>query len=195
MTDSSDVIIASATGDFVNGADVLEYITGVGTYVSNNNAALDTTGTLILAAVLGANQSFEGHLNFQIVSGDVSDEDTIQLRVVYEDGTALEGYTDTPTITYTSGGGPTNYPRSLGGSLAWGGGTLARKGTLKRKPVGILKCGMWNAECRMQGWENDILRTQKEVMENPVPDPHRAVANMESLAQANKSGQRWEIRP
>jgi len=113
VTDTSSVAKASATGDFANGADVQEYITGAGTYVTNNNAALDTTGTLTLAAVLGASQSFESHLNFQIVSGDVADEDTVYLRLVYEDGTAFDSYgtadTNIPAITVNeAGGGATN---------------------------------------------------------------------------------------
>ncbi len=34
--------------------------------------------------------------------------------------------------------GGTNYPRSVEGSLVWGGGTTVRKGTLKRNQVGAI---------------------------------------------------------
>jgi hypothetical protein len=102
VTGSSSVIKATLTDDFANGADVPEYLGGSGTFVSDNNAALESTGALDLeAAALAASSSFEGHLNFQIVSSDVSHNDTIQLRVVYGDSTVLEAYTDTPTITVT----------------------------------------------------------------------------------------------
>jgi hypothetical protein len=107
VTSSSDVIITTLTSDFANGDDVPEYIGGSGTYTSDNNAALESTGALTLAANLAADYSFEGHLNFQIVSGDVDVDDTIQLRVVYGDGTVLDYYTDTPTITVAVNGAPT----------------------------------------------------------------------------------------
>jgi hypothetical protein len=112
ITSSSSVVKASATADFANGDDVTEYIMGSGTYVTNNNAALDTGGQLVLAAVLGADSSFESHLNFQVVSGDVVDGDEIYLRIVYEDGTALDSYgasdTNIPKITANEAGGEVN---------------------------------------------------------------------------------------
>jgi hypothetical protein len=109
VSSSSSVLKAYATSDFANGDDVPEYITGSGTYVTNNNAALDTAGSLTLAAVLGAGYSFESHLNFRIVSGDVVDGDIIYLRIVEEDGTALDSYgtsdTNIPAITVNETGG------------------------------------------------------------------------------------------
>jgi len=110
VTSSSTVVKASATADFANGADVPEYIKGTGTYVSDNNAALDTTGALTLTAALPASSSFEGHLNFQIVSGDVVNGDAIQLKVVYGTGSDLEAYTDTPTITVSEASAYTDCP-------------------------------------------------------------------------------------
>lgn len=107
ITSASSVVKASATADFANGADVPQYIGGSGTYITDNNAALDTTGALVLTAVLGATSSFESHLNFRVVSGDVVNADTIQLRAVYDDGTVLEAYTDTPTITVSEAGSTT----------------------------------------------------------------------------------------
>lgn len=107
ITDSSSVVKASATADFANGDDVAQYIGGSGTYISDNHAALDTTGTLTLAAVMGASSAFESHLNFQIVSGDVVNGDIIYLRIVEEDGTALDSYgtadTNIPAITVSEG--------------------------------------------------------------------------------------------
>lgn len=101
ISGSSDVVVANLTSDFANGADVPEFIRGSGYYLSNNNAGLESTGTLTLGTSLPSGFSFEGHINFQIVSSDVDVGDTIQLRVVYGTGTELESYTDTPTITVT----------------------------------------------------------------------------------------------
>jgi hypothetical protein len=120
ISSSSSVVKASATADFANGADVAEYITGSGTYVTNNNAALDTTGSLTLAAVLGASNSFESHLNFQIVSADVADEDVIYLRIVYEAGTAFDSYgtadTNIPAITVNKAGTTHSAAGTAGGT-------------------------------------------------------------------------------
>jgi hypothetical protein len=122
ITGASSVVQALATGDFADGDDVTEYLgwstnpNGSGTWISNNNAALETDGTLVLAAALGAGQAFETHLNFQIIGSDVADEDTIQLRIVYEDGTALNTYSNTPTITVNkaAAGGFIPFPRPRG---------------------------------------------------------------------------------
>lgn len=122
ITSSSDVIQVSATADFANGADVPEYIGGTGSYVTNNNAALDTTGQLVLAAVLGVGESFESHLNFQIIGADVEDNDIIYLRIVYEDGTAFDSYgtadTNIPAITVNKAGGTAYTLDCDGGSYA-----------------------------------------------------------------------------
>lgn len=103
ISSSSDVIIADTTADFANGDDVGEYITGTGTYASDNNAGLDTTGAFTLAAPISATGSFESHLNFQVVDADTADADTIELRIVTGAGAALDIYTATPEITV---GGP-----------------------------------------------------------------------------------------
>lgn len=106
VTSSSNVVRATLTTDFANGDDALRYIGGTGVFVDDNNAALESSGTVTLgASTLGINRAFEGHLNFQIVSGDVANNDTIQLRVVYGDGSPLEGYLEAPTITVSTGGG------------------------------------------------------------------------------------------
>lgn len=127
ITSSSSVVKAAATADFLNGADVQEYIGGSGTYVTNNNAGLDTTGTLVLAAVLGLEGAFESHLNFQIVSGDVADNDIIYLRIVYEDGTAFDSYgtadTNIPAITVNKAG-----EEHSGSAAITGGGSLVAVG-------------------------------------------------------------------
>jgi hypothetical protein len=80
-------------------------------------------------------------------------------------------------ITYTA---PTNYPRAVAGAVGWVGGTVKRLASAKRKITGAIY---------------DSLRTQKDILENLIPDPHRAVKNMESLSQAFKGGQGWELCP
>jgi hypothetical protein len=104
----SDVIIASATEDFADGDDVEEYIGGDGDYVDGNNAAVDEGGSFTMDAALGGGESFESHLNFQIVSGDVVNGDKIYLRIVGSDDTEFDSYgdddTNIPEITVSEGG-------------------------------------------------------------------------------------------
>jgi hypothetical protein len=83
-----------------------------------------------------------------------------------------------PTGEY--GVDPTNYPRAVAGAVGWVGGTVKRLASAKRKITGAIY---------------DSLRTQKDILENLIPDPHRAVKNMESLSQAFKGGQGWELCP
>lgn len=105
ITGSSSVIRTVTTADFADGADVPEFLGGSGTYITNNNAALETDGELVLAAVLGATEAFELHVQLEIQSSDVADDDEIELRVVEQDGTTLDAYTTTALITVTNAGG------------------------------------------------------------------------------------------
>lgn len=73
-----------------------------------------------------------------------------------------------------------NYQRAVAGAVGWVGGTVKRLASAKRKITGAIY---------------DSLRTQRDVLENLIPDPHRAVKNMESLSQAFKGGQGWELCP
>ena len=109
ITDASSVIIATLTGDFANGDDVPEYITGSGTYDTDNNAALESAGDFTLGAALAASHSTECHLNFQIPNADVVNGDKVYIRAIYNAGGVLEAYTDTPEITVSEGGAYTGW--------------------------------------------------------------------------------------
>lgn len=98
VTGSSSVIRTVATADYADGDDALEYLLGSGTFVANNNAAIETDGEFVLAATLGSASAVEIHATLSIQDADVSDEDVIELRIVQQDGTAFDAYTVTPTI-------------------------------------------------------------------------------------------------
>ena len=112
ITDSSAIVYAVTTSYFSHGDDVPEYLTGSGTYATNNNAGLTSSGAWSLAANLASDGAYESHLNFNISTGTVSTSDTIHLRIALGDGTALDTYSFTPTVTVstTGGGGPTTPP-------------------------------------------------------------------------------------
>lgn len=107
VTGSSSIIRTVTTADFADGADVPEFLGGSGTYVTNNNAALETDGELVLAAVLGASEAFELHAQLEIQASGIADDDEIELRIVEQAGTTLNTYTVTPLITVTNAGGGT----------------------------------------------------------------------------------------
>lgn len=101
VTTTSSVCRAVATSWYADGDDVPELLTGSGTYLGNNDAA-DETGAITLPAPLAAASAFECELAFQLVSGDVVPNDTVELRLVLHDGTVLDSYAVMPTITVVS---------------------------------------------------------------------------------------------
>ena len=108
ITDSSAIVYAVTTSYFSHGDDVPEYLTGSGTYATNNNAGLTSSGAWSLAANLASDGAYESHLNFNISTGTVSTSDTIHLRIALGDGTALDTYSFTPTVTVSTTGGGGN---------------------------------------------------------------------------------------
>ena len=115
ITNSSDVVRATLTSDFANGDSAGEYMEDSGLFVVTNNAALESTGAFTFGGTMALGNVFETHLNFQIISDDVVDGDTINLRLVRGNGSALEDYTQ-PTITVSKAG-------SSIGSVCWGHNT------------------------------------------------------------------------
>jgi len=107
VTGSSSVVKATATANVVDAADTTQQL-GSGTFVSTNAGFDEANG-----AVGGASLDFSGsdevevEFSLQIVSGDVSNGDTLQLRVK-----GLDIYTNTPTIAVT-GAGTFSYKKSI----------------------------------------------------------------------------------
>ncbi len=108
ITASSSVVQTAASAHFADGDDLTEQLLGSDTFVANNNAAEESTGTFTMGANLATNEVIETEACLTIISGDVVDADTIDLRIVESDGTALGTYTQTPTITVNEVGGHTS---------------------------------------------------------------------------------------
>ena len=89
---------------FANDDDVPEVIGGTGAYLADNDAATED-GTTTLAAALPASGAVELVLAFQIDSAEVTDDDTIDFRIVEADDTPLDTYTQTFTATVTGAAG------------------------------------------------------------------------------------------
>ena len=96
VTTTSTHLKAVAAASFADGDDVPQLLgTDVG-YVVDNNAASED-GTITLPAALTGSVEFV--LAFQVIGAAVADEDAIQLRLELGDGTDLDTYTQTPSIT------------------------------------------------------------------------------------------------
>jgi hypothetical protein len=97
MTTSS-VVKAIASSHFADGDDTIELIGGAGTFKTNNDSA-DETGAFTLPTALTAGESIEPELAFQIVGADVANGDSISFRIVLSDGSTLDTYSVTPSVT------------------------------------------------------------------------------------------------
>ncbi len=91
-TSSSNVRIVNAD-TFDDGLHVQEVIGGSGMYI-DANAAADENGVITLPAQIGVGEAFEGVLAVEIVDADVSDLQTGLIRVVKDDSSVLETYSN-----------------------------------------------------------------------------------------------------
>lgn len=95
VTNTSSVMRFALTPNFAD-QDVTTQQLGAGSFVAGRMLE-DATNTNTIA--LAGNDETEIEGCFQLRLNDVADEDTIQVRLVRDDGTALTVYSATPTIT------------------------------------------------------------------------------------------------
>lgn len=129
ITTSSSVIKAVTSTHFTNGDDCTQQVGSGGTFLGNNDGMTEdgTSGGANLDFTSGAESETE--LCFQIVSGDVADNNTIQIRLTRDSGTVLESYTNTPSISVNE---PGNSPITGTATLTFSEtGVLKGAGSLK----------------------------------------------------------------
>ncbi|NIQ91673.1 MAG: DUF2341 domain-containing protein, partial [Deltaproteobacteria bacterium] len=105
VTGSSSVVKATATANVTDGANTTQQL-GSGTYVPTN-AGFDEANGQVGSMDFAGSDEVEVEFSLQIVGTDVSNSDTIQLRV-----NGLDTYTNTPTVTVT-GAGTFSYKKSI----------------------------------------------------------------------------------
>lgn len=98
VTGSSNVIQSVATGNIADGADTTQRITGF-TYENTNGGFDEVDGLAGDGVVDPSNSGFESLFSFQIIDGDVSDDDEIEIRVVIGGGTPFDSYPGSAHIT------------------------------------------------------------------------------------------------
>ena len=106
ITTTSSVVIAVASADTswtINDGDATtDQIGGTGTFVAGE---MIEDGDANGATSIGALEHTEHELVFQIVSTDVVNNDTIDIRIVNDMGQTLDAYPHMPTITVVEAGG------------------------------------------------------------------------------------------
>ena len=103
---TSNAVRSSASPNVADAANLTDQLTaGTGTF--EGDACFDEVNGLCGSAAtdVAASGHVEAEFCVQIRSADVSDTDTIQLRLT-DGGTPFAGYTATPTITVSEAGGP-----------------------------------------------------------------------------------------
>lgn len=80
LTASSTPIRTRSTSYYADGDDVTQLLT-TGSYLSNNNAAEESTGAFTLSAGLAGSQRFESEVSFEVLGASVSHDDLIELCI------------------------------------------------------------------------------------------------------------------
>ncbi|MDJ0950954.1 MAG: hypothetical protein QNJ94_18740 [Alphaproteobacteria bacterium] len=104
ITASSSNIRTKSTTHFADGDDCDESLLGAGTLITNNNGAEESTGVMTMGANFSGSSEIECELSFELVSADLANNDTIDIRLEENDGTDFDTYTETPRITITKSG-------------------------------------------------------------------------------------------
>jgi len=98
ITTTSTVCKAVDSPNLVDATDTTQQL-GAGTFIATN-AGITEDGLNAGVADFAGNDETEFEAPLQIISGDVTDADTLEIRLVDEDGTTvLDAYTNTPSIT------------------------------------------------------------------------------------------------
>jgi len=108
ITTTSSVVKAVASGTFTDEEDCTQQI-GSGNFETSNEGMTEDGISGGGALDISANYETETELSFQIVSGDVADTDTIEIRLTRDGGNLLDLYTRTPTLMVSE---PTTSPIS-----------------------------------------------------------------------------------
>lgn len=102
---TSSVVQSSASPNVANGATITEQLDQSKTFTArfSPNGGFDEVDGLIANQSLTTTEEMECEYCVQIQSGDVTDGQTIELRISRA-GTALDTYTNTPTVTVSEAG-------------------------------------------------------------------------------------------
>jgi len=98
ITASSSNVKTFNSTHFADGDDVPQFLSS-GTYVSNNNAAEESTGAFTLGAAIDVDEDVESEIAIELIAADLANNDTLDFRIVEGDGTVFTTYTEVARIT------------------------------------------------------------------------------------------------
>ena len=117
VTGASSVVRASASPNVTDNIVTTQQL-GAGVFDTTSASRFDEgdglAGVPSGSEVFNDGDESEPEFCFQILSGDVTNGQTLQLRIVHTQpgsNTVLDSYTNTPTITVVEGGAPANLRR------------------------------------------------------------------------------------
>lgn len=134
---TSSVVQSALSANFADDDNTTQQI-GAGTFISPNSGMDENNG---LAGEnndidFDGNDEVEVEYCCQVLSGDVADTDTVQLRVVRADLTVLESYTNTPSITVSEDSSITG-----SGTLGSGASDISGSGAQTHTGSGTISAG------------------------------------------------------
>jgi hypothetical protein len=104
ITAASSNVQTNASSHFADGDDCLEKLLGgADEFVSDNDAAEETSGTFTMPVTFHIGNVIESELSFTLVSADLANGDDLDFRIVEGDATVFTTYTQTPSIAVTKG--------------------------------------------------------------------------------------------
>lgn len=107
ITAASSNVKTNDSTFFVDGDDcATKLLGGAETFISDNDAAEDISGTFTMPVNFTVGDVIESELSFTLVSSDLANGDDIDFRVVESDGTAFTIYTQIGSIAVTKVAGP-----------------------------------------------------------------------------------------
>jgi len=98
VTASSTIVKMLASSWLTEGNDCTQVL-GSGTHELDNNGQEDNDGTFTTGTGWLADEDIECEFCCQILSGDVSGGNTVELRLIEDGGTLFTTYTNTPSLT------------------------------------------------------------------------------------------------
>lgn len=130
VTASSSVVKSFGSTNIVDGQDTTQQVGG-GTFVTPNAGVDEVDGAVGSATFAGSDET-ELELCIKIITADIVNNDTIQLRIVEADLTALGTYSNTPSITVSK-------------TTDWE--TISRGYSVRQSGVVVNQLWVWSMQC------------------------------------------------
>ena len=97
ITASSSNVKTFNSAHFADADDVPQFLSS-GTYVTNNNAAEESTGAFTLGTAIDVDEDVESEIAIEVIAADVAHANVLTFGIVEGDGTLFTTYTQFPSL-------------------------------------------------------------------------------------------------